>query len=330
MRHPHPLIIAAATITTLAACSGADSQTREQAQTARPVVRAFTSDASGFDTRSFYIDSGEEVIVFDAQFTPALAEAMIAEIKQHTSSPITRVVITHPNPDKFNGATAFQRLGARVIASEATAAAIPDVHAYKSYYFTQIAKTFTAETYPKAPTIDETFKGSLTLELGGGLTVQLKELAHAGVSSTQTVAYVPDAQAIFVGDLVHHKAHAWLEGGIVGGKPAPDLSAWRAALDELRAWPDATVYGGRGEAVKVAVAIDAQAAYLKRAEDITRAYIKGMEDPGALSGDAAATHHAAIAKQIIDASPGYALPYMVEYSVYGLAGALAAQGSAEQ
>ena len=100
---------------------------------------------------------------------------------------------------------------------EATAAAIPGVHAYKSYYFTQIAKTFTAETYPKAPTIDETFKGAHTLELRGGLVVQLKTLQHAGVASTQTVAYVPAARALFVGDLVHHKAHAWLEGGIVEG-----------------------------------------------------------------------------------------------------------------
>jgi hypothetical protein len=33
-------------------------------------------------------------------------------------------VITHPNPDKFNGAPAFQAAGATMIASEATVEAL--------------------------------------------------------------------------------------------------------------------------------------------------------------------------------------------------------------
>ena len=68
----------------------------------------FTSDAAGFDTHSFWLDTGREVVVFDAQFTAARAEKLIAEIRSKTSHPIRFVVVTHPNPDKFNGAAAFQ------------------------------------------------------------------------------------------------------------------------------------------------------------------------------------------------------------------------------
>ena len=73
----------------------------------------FTSDAAGFDTHSFWLDTGREVVVFDAQFTEELAGKLIAEIRSKTPHPIRFVVVTHPNPDKFNGAAAFQAIGAR-------------------------------------------------------------------------------------------------------------------------------------------------------------------------------------------------------------------------
>ena len=111
------------------------------------------------------------MVAFDAQFTPELAEQAIASLREQTDNPITYLVITHPNPDKFNGAPAFQE-GAQVIASEATAAAIPGVHEYKKAVF--VGKgMFTEETYPKLATVDETFTGTKTLELGDGKTVAL-------------------------------------------------------------------------------------------------------------------------------------------------------------
>ena len=82
--------------------------------------------------------------------------------------------------------------------------------------------------------------------------VELKVLENSAVSSTQTVAYIPEQRALIVGDLVHSKTHAWLEGGIVNGKPQPALVEWQKALDELLAYPKTTVYGGRGDSAPVA------------------------------------------------------------------------------
>ena len=79
-------------------------------------------------------------MAFDAQFTPDPAEPAIASLRAQTDNPITYLVITHPNPDKFNGAPAFQAEGAEVIASKATADAIPGVHAYKKAGFVGIAR----------------------------------------------------------------------------------------------------------------------------------------------------------------------------------------------
>lgn len=259
-------------------------------------LHTFTSGQEGFDTHSFWYDTGREVIVFDAQFTPALAQQLIAGIRSATRSPITTLVITHPNPDKFNGAPAFQAIGAKVVASAATAAAMPGVHAYKKAYFVDVAKMFTNETYPALPKVDRVFHGNLTLA-----GVQLHELAHAGVSSTQTVAYLPAAHALVVGDLVHHDAHAWLEGGIVAGKPHLDIDAWVAALDELKAYRGATVYGGRGGTAPVLEAVAQEQAYLEKAREIART-----------------TPAADVAKGIHAAFPAYQLGYLTDYSVYGL------------
>lgn len=277
----------------------------------------FTSDASGFDTHSFYYDTGSEVIVFDAQFTHPLAEALIEDIRGNTDSPIRWVVITHPNPDKFNGAAPLQAAGATVIASEATTAAIPGVHAYKRAYFIG-AGAFTEDSYPPQATVDRTFTDELRLPLASGATIDLKVLRHAGVASTQTVAHIPAIDALIVGDLVHHGAHAWLEGGLVDGAPRPDLDAWAAALDELRAWPGTTVHGGRGEPAPLELAITAQQDYLVRIEQIVADYVAGVADPAAFTGPDAATHWAAIAGAARAAFPERTLDYLISYGVYGL------------
>jgi glyoxylase-like metal-dependent hydrolase (beta-lactamase superfamily II) len=279
----------------------------------------FTSDAAGFDTHTFYYDTGKEVVVFDAQFTQESAQKAIEEIQAKTSSPIAYVVITHPNPDKFNGVAPFQKLGAKVVASEATAKAIPDVYAYKKYYFVNIAKKFTDANYPPKAKVDITFKNQYELPLKSGAKVVLQNLKHAGVSTTQTVAYIPTNKALIVGDLINHNAHGWLEGGIQNGKPHPDLAAWNQALDELLAFPQATVYGGRGESAPVAIAVRNQKAYLNRMTMIVTQYITRLGSrKSELSGPMASEHYKKIMALASESFPKYKFPYLVEYGVYGL------------
>jgi glyoxylase-like metal-dependent hydrolase (beta-lactamase superfamily II) len=299
------------------------------AQEASPVTGAeggalytFDSGEAGFFTKTYFYDTGSEVVAFDAQFTPQLAEAAIASLREQTDNPITSLVIAHPNPDKFNGASVFQQEGAQVIASEATKAAIPGVHEYKKAAFVGMGM-FTEETYPQQATVDETFSDSQTIELSDGKSVELSELSEPGVSSTQTVAFIPELNALIVGDLVHHKLHAWLEGGIVNGQATPTIDDWIADLQELETTftgdPEPTVYGGRGEPAPLSVVVADQIAYLQKADQIVTDYVAGLGDKKSeLSSDKAGEHYAAIQAELEKAFPDYAFPDMISFSVYGL------------
>ena len=286
-------------------------------------IYVYESDSNGFNTKTVFYDNGQEVVAVDAQFTPELAEKSLAFLREKTTSPLTYLIITHPNPDKFNGISVFQQNGAKVVASRETVKAMPGVHSYKKYYFVNIAKMFTEETYPSLGTVDLTFEGKFDLVLKNQKKISLIELNKPGVSSSQTVASIASANALIVGDLVHHKAHAWLEGGIVSGKPTPTISSWIQSLENLSlafGRENPIVFGGRGDAVALNIALPEQIAYLKSADKTVETYVKNLGDRRIeLSGPNAAGHFEKIQKELETQFPNYSLSYMILYGVYGLA-----------
>jgi glyoxylase-like metal-dependent hydrolase (beta-lactamase superfamily II) len=282
----------------------------------------YTSDTNGFDTHTYWYDDGKEVTIIDTQFVPALAQAMVDQIKKSTTSPITRVIVTHPNPDKFNGLPLLHNMGVQSIASKASADAMPGVHGYKKFFWTQIAKSFTEETYPKFEPVKTTFSGQSIIKLKSGEILTLIELKNPGVASTQTVVRIDRTGDLVVGDLVHYKAHAWLEGGIVGGNAKPDLKAWQAAVAELPALTKqpavAKVHGGRGATGTVNEAVTFQRDYLAKADALVDDYVKATPAADLKDPAQAQKHYAALQATFDKSMPGLALPYLVGYGVYGL------------
>jgi glyoxylase-like metal-dependent hydrolase (beta-lactamase superfamily II) len=285
----------------------------------------YTSGDKGFNTHTFYYDDGKEVTLIDTQFLPELTKAMVDQVKKETKSPITRVIVTHPNPDKFNGLPYLHTINVESIASKATSDTMPALNDYKKNFFINVAKMFTEETYPKFENVKSTFSGQQVIKLKSGETLTLFELKNSGVTNDQVVVRIDRTGDLVVGDLLTHGTHAWLEGAIVNGKPHADLAQWQAALGELPALstghPKAKVYGGRGDFVPVAQAVKDETAYLAKADAIVSTYVAGVDDKASLTNPATSqTHYAAITKQFVDAYPQYKLPGMVTFSVYGLIG----------
>lgn len=190
----------------------------------QPRIYVFESGPMRFNTKNFFYDNGEEVVVFDPQFTYAVAQKSIDCLRTKTNRPITYAVITHRSIDKFNGMSVFQALGAKVIASTKTPETMSAVHAYKEHFFVDVAGAvfgFTHDYFPKLAEVDITFGSSYDLRLRNGEVIQFRELSKPGISHNQTIGHIPSLIAVVVGDLVHYKAHAWIEGGIVNAKTTP-------------------------------------------------------------------------------------------------------------
>src|SRR2546430_2474126 len=106
----------AATAALSTGCSGLPAQAREAQSKAAQKMYVYESDANGFNTKTIFYDNGEEVVAFDTQFTPELARKAIDYLRTQTSRPLTYAVITHPNPDKFNGMGERARgLGSQIV-----------------------------------------------------------------------------------------------------------------------------------------------------------------------------------------------------------------------
>lgn len=277
-------------------------------------IYVFESDANGFNTKTVFYDDGKEVVAFDAQFTEAIAQKAIDFLRTKTRNPIKYLVITHPNPDKFNGIPAFKSVGATVIMSQLSANNMEPVHNYKKYYFVEMSKMFTNETYPKLPSTDIVFNDSYEIKLANGGIVKLNELKKNAISTNQTVGYIKTANALVVGDLVHNNVHAWLEGPIKKGVAAYNGNDWINVLKNLKTKYSANVivYGGRGESEKLSIVIAKQINYLQKAEKLTKTYLS------TINYDKSKVDYSILQKVFEKEFPNYTLGYMISYGAYGI------------
>ncbi|MFD3330526.1 MBL fold metallo-hydrolase [Streptomyces sp. NPDC058701] len=318
---PTVVISAAVAVLTAVALGGAGSAAAHPAERApQPRLYTFASDANGFDTQTHFLDTGKSVVAFDAQFTPEYARQALAYLKTRTDHPVTHVVVTHPNPDKFQGLPVFQAAGAQAVASEATAGDLEGVWRYKKNYFVNVAKMFDESSYPALPAVDKTFKQHERLSVDG-IDIDLDVLAAPGVSTSQTIATIPALKSVVVGDLVHHDAHAWLEGGIVDGRPTPTLAGWQRDLDEIRRRTPArwTLYGGRGTAAPVAEAVVQQKHYLDTADRDVQQMVAALtptQRAAALADPSRLVNK--LTGELTAQYPTHRLPYMIGYGAYGL------------
>lgn len=272
----------------------------------------YTSDSNGFDTHTYFYDDGKEVVLIDTQFTPTLTKQFVQYVKSKTNSPITKVIVTHPNPDKFNGLSYLHKLGIESISSTEVAKDMIAVNQYKRDFWINQMQMFTAQTYPEFQQVQWQFSGKEgTINLKSGETLSLFRLENPAIASSQIVVRVNATGDLIVGDLIHYKAHAWLEGPLVNGKPTPMLHSWSKALDELYGFSnkDALVYGGRGEVGHLDTVVNAQKNYLNKVDTLVDGYVS----------NSIMQHHAQNKDELITlitkTLPDYALPYMISYSI---------------
>jgi glyoxylase-like metal-dependent hydrolase (beta-lactamase superfamily II) len=181
--------------------------------------------------------------LFDLRMTRAMLDAM-APIT--ATRGIATVLNTHANGDHCYGNQLLR--DARIIASDASANEMDDVpppllHAFKQLDLGEQGNQLVADAFGpfrfddiEATLPNETFSGSLTVEVGGR-PVALEEVGPAHTRG-DVIAWVPDARVVFTGDIL-----------FIGSTPivwAGPVDNWIAACRRIRDLKAAVIVPGHG------------------------------------------------------------------------------------
>jgi glyoxylase-like metal-dependent hydrolase (beta-lactamase superfamily II) len=203
---------------------------------------AFTAEG---DPNSGVIVGDESVLVVDAQATPVMALEVIERVRRVTDKPITHVLLTHYHAVRVLGASAYQ--DAEIIASDVTRGLI--VERGQQDMDSEIGRfprLFRAvESIPGLTWPTMTFPEQVSIWLGN----REVRILHVGRGHTagDVIAFVPDANVVFSGDLVEYRSACYCGDA--------HFSAWPRTLDRLAEFHACALVPGRGAALKTPVQV---------------------------------------------------------------------------
>ncbi|MBB5048329.1 glyoxylase-like metal-dependent hydrolase (beta-lactamase superfamily II) [Rhodopseudomonas rhenobacensis] len=201
-----------------------------------PDLYAFTAEG---DPNSAVIVGEDGCIVFDAQATPAMAGKVIERVRAVTDQPIKYVVLSHYHAVRVLGASAYDAQG--IVASQETHRLIEERGQQDwDSEFGRFPRLFQdAESIPGLTWPTLTFEGEMSIYLGKR-EVRLLQLG-AGHTSGDIVAWVPDAEVMFSGDLIEYHSACYCGDAY--------LRDWPSTLNEIREFNPKAIAPGRGAAL---------------------------------------------------------------------------------
>lgn len=202
----------------------------------------------GWSNAGLIVD-GDSTLLVDTLFDLDLTEAMLAEMRGAVPAArrIDTVVNTHANGDHCYGNELLK--GARIVASERTAAEMPELPPAAMAAIVAQApemgelgafflRCFGAFRFDGIELVlpDETFSGELVVKVGDR-EVRLLEVGPAHTRG-DTLALLPAEGVLYSGDILFNGAHpiAW----------AGPLTNWIAACDRVLALDPAVIVPGHG------------------------------------------------------------------------------------
>ena len=197
---------------------------------------AYTAEG---DPNTGVIIGDDSCMVIDAQATPMMAERVIEKVRSVTDKPVKYVVLSHYHAVRVLGASGYD--ASQVIASDTCRAMICE-RGQEDWdsEFGRMPRLFQgAETIPGLTWPTLTFSDQLTVYLGNR-RVDLVSLGRAHTAG-DIVAWVPDAQVMFSGDIVEYKSACYCGDG--------HFTEWPATLGNVAAYAPEALMPGRGDAL---------------------------------------------------------------------------------
>jgi glyoxylase-like metal-dependent hydrolase (beta-lactamase superfamily II) len=236
-----------------------------------PGLYAFTAEG---DPNSGVIVGDDSVMVVEAQATPRLARKVIECVRSVTDLPITHLVLTHYHAVRVLGASAY---GAPTVIMSDAARGMVVERGQEDWdsEFARFPRLFEGhEEIPGLTWPTATFTGRMTVWLGRR-RVDLMQLGRAHTAGDIVVG-VPDARAMFTGDIVEHRSACYCGDG--------HLMEWPATVEAIRALAPDAIAPGRGDAL---VGPDAITRALDGTLDFVRSTYRPVAQVAARGGDLA-------------------------------------------
>ncbi len=199
-------------------------------------IYAFTAEG---DPNSGVIIGDDSVMVIEAQATPRLAEKVIERVRSVTDKPITHLVLTHYHAVRVLGAAAYN--APTIIMSEKARSMVAErgQEDWESE-FARFPRLFEGHESIRGLTWPTTtFTDRMSVYLGKR-RVDLMFLGRAHTAG-DIVAYTPDANVMFTGDIVEYKSACYCGDG--------HFHDWPSTLERIRRFDVEAIGPGRGDAL---------------------------------------------------------------------------------
>ncbi len=197
---------------------------------------AFTAEG---DPNTGVIIGDDAVMIVDAQATPRLAGKVIEKVRTVTDKPIKYVMLTHYHAVRVLGASAYG--ASEVIMSDAARMQVAERGKEDwDSEFGRFPRLFQGhESIPGLTWPTLTFSDRMTLYMGRR-RVDLMFLGRAHTAG-DIVAFVPDANVMFTGDIVEYHSACYCGDG--------HFSDWPDTLENIADFELDAIAPGRGDAL---------------------------------------------------------------------------------
>lgn len=189
-----------------------------------------------FISNAGFVLTPQGVVVIDALGSPALAEELIAVIRQVTPLPIRFLIVTHYHADHIYGLQAFQAAGAEILAHRAGRDYLNSDTAARRLAASREELSPWIDEYTRLVPADRWLDDDTVLAFGG----ERFHIHHVGPAHTpeDLVVHVEHAGVLFAGDLVFR--------GRIPFVGQADSRQWIESLARLIALEPRVVVPGHG------------------------------------------------------------------------------------
>lgn len=261
---------------------------------------------------SYWMETKEGIIIIDGLRSLSEARKVLTQIKK-MGKPIIGIFLTHHHPDHVGGIPIFAESApdAQIYGSRTTVEEIKN----DTKGLLKITRQIFGDDFPKnAVSPNRLVKNGDTVRLGE-IEIQVMEFAPNEALS-MTLLYVPQAQALFTGDLVNNGMTPYIIDG--------HTSEWIEQLREIaKIFPDAvTIYPGHGANGSKDRLIQRQLEYLKR---FRKLIADRLSDDGKISANEKTKIVQAMQSSYPDYEPVAEIPDLLNFNVDAVASELAGQ-----